>query len=395
MDNSNQSSCNLPSTPAATAAVAAPPPETPEALRERIAKTFGAEVQLADLPADCSCGPFFDAVRKLRHFDDPAFAVQCGPATGLAVIIIPIMSGRLIDAMFDHNLWLAKTMATDWQGLMFFWFRLAGDRPQNRIVSEACWLFTDALIPVHDVSGKHYQPADFPMHDAAIETVQFESIDWAPIPGVHEVFTLEAAEQECGKLFTVGERGRTSLNQKTAVAVVKKLFGLKYYPKADQFTVTFRAQKNQYLETSLLAEILREYLAEAAAAQGVKLPAGELVAELIEKLKQLDRIPADTGLARFVNECLVPAVGSDVVMTELLEAYAAFIRNTGAAAYPERKFYHKVTVAIAERFGVAKAHDISRPRADGTTTSKYGFRGLEIKRSEAPEVPEAPEACCN
>ena len=375
----------------------APPSEALESLGGRIEKLFGATIRIANLKEAQTHGPFLDRLKAVKSFDDPVFVLRCGEETGLAAIIMRIDSFDLMDAMYRANPWMLDTLTTVWHTLYFFWFRLEGYRPQNRDVSEACWLLTETAVPIHDLSGQHYRPELFPLRNTEIPTLRFDQINWCPIEEATEDFALEAAERAHGKVFTVGARGRTTLNQTTAVAAFKKMLGLKWNPKDDRFTTTFHVHKDRYLPTNILTETIGEFLTTVAANQGVKLPDGNLAAETIEGLKQLDRIDAATGLTRFVSECLVHDTGSNVVMAELLEAYTKFCRDTGAEAYPERKFYQTVTVAISERFGAAKAHDISRPRPDGTATSKYGFRGLAIKRSDAPvivsEAPEHSEAC--
>ena len=154
------------------------PAEPAWSLQARIAKHFNTTAEIANLPEDSSYGPFLDECRTMRPFDDPAFVVQCGPKTGLAAIMIGGESLALLDPLLSLNPWMIQTLKTMWHSQLFLWVHVDGPCPPfHEILDGCCWL-SKTLAPVHDIQGKQYQPASFPLHGTLIQTTRFNQIKW-------------------------------------------------------------------------------------------------------------------------------------------------------------------------------------------------------------------------
>ena len=259
----------------------------------------------------------------------------------------------------------------------------------------ALWI-NEGLLPTVDVVDSTHYPDGFPVTGRGSSPIlaKFEDIKWPQ--QYFERFMLERLEGQYGGLFQIGPRGREIFSHQTAAHFFAATLGLKYTRQTESFTFCREAGKPMPIEKSNLCETISDWLHQQAEKAAVKFPAGDPVSDIINALKQICiavRIDEADGLNIYLREKLEQKAGVSLTTVEVFTDYLAFCEKCGAARYPERTFYKKLSVAIQERFGVCKAHDIQRPKPDGGSTSKYGFHNLAIKSNsaEAAEVSEPPE----
>jgi hypothetical protein len=83
------------------------------------------------------------------------------------------------------------------------------------------------------------------------------------------------------------------------------------------------------------------------------------------------------SLRHFLRERVVADAWSDLTVTELVEAYAAYCPEKKWQALPITEVQNKIEGLMLELFGVTKRHDVKRDNK-----GQRGFSGVKFTRAE-------------
>ena len=335
---------------------------------------------------------FDDEVGAPEDYFHKFIGVTCDATTNLCAIVVPLAKLANLKLILKETHWLSSTVMTSWQKLAFIWFRVEGARPGNCKLPDCCLWISQGLLPAVANYGPHTYPHGFPVCNwgKIVKQIKFSEFKWHE--SLHEAFLLLQTEEKFGRLIQLdGLSNQPILNLPTASRFLIKRMELQFVFQTDGFIITDDSGKRVPRTREDMACVIEDWLSKKAATLGITRFDDTLVQGLINTIIKHIAIGEEEALRMFLSQCVERRPGSSVTMSEMCIAYQDYCNGLGAAVLPPRAFYRQVTVAIQQRLGVAKSHDIRRCGPDGKETAKAGYRNISFKRG-SPDASDGSDA---
>jgi hypothetical protein len=249
------------------------------------------------------------------------------------------------------------------------------------VFDDCAWVGT-GIVPVATLQ---FASTNFVIQDGPVATVEMYSVEWPTQLKDH--LRARLMEKAFGPRYLQSGPRRRVLNGQFWADFLVKQMGLFYQLPQEVFWMCKTdggGAEKVTIERLMVASA--HHLRVAATRDPTGFPAGEIrfprIKKLIEEMKVIaaGHTPEELdALDTFLVDCVEQRSRSYATVSELCQRYAEYCCAKGLQSLPQSIFERRLPAMVREQFGVAKSHDLRRPKGDGALKWQRGFRGLAFR----------------
>ena len=303
-----------------------------------------------------------------------ALGVECGPQTGLLVLVFG--SEEAGKRFLSTNPDLSQALVIRIQERLAIWLKPENRLPPHSLQIEDTFVITESVFPV------------FTTPQAPFQCLVYQSGRPIRVDLGRLTFEGRLREMICGWLIqqrhgvpiTTDKRNRRRVNVAYWAAFIKEVLDIRFHLTRGVFLGPVPGRQERIvLEREKVFELISSALEQAHRTFG-ELPAGELavcrIQQIVRRMQVIGAITdpsAEEIASQFVRTKLRPTPGTTMSANEAAVELHEFLASRGLPPWSKRIAHRELKRAIGQLLGVRQSGDVKR-----AGKAKRGYRGLSL-----------------